>query len=70
MSGVNIGRFEKAMKDAGYNQKQLADAVGTTPETICRYIKRMRIPDSYILWRIAKTLHVSMDYLMEGEKDE
>ena len=67
--GVNAKRLKKAMADAGYNQRELAEAAGTTQVTICRYIKQARIPSTEHLWRISRVLGVTMDYLME-EDDE
>ena len=66
---VNVKRLRKAMEDAGYNQRELAEAAGTTQVTVCRYIKQERIPSTEHLWRISRVLGVTMDYLME-EDDE
>lgn len=67
---MNVKRLKKAMEDAGYNQRELAEAAGTTQVSVCRYIKQERIPSTEHLYRISRVLGVTMDYLMEEGDDE
>lgn len=67
---MNVKRLKKAMEDARYNQRELAEAAGTTQVTVCRYIKQERIPSTEHLYRISRVLGVTMDYLMEEGDDE
>ena len=67
---MNAKRLKKAMEDAGYNQRELAEAAGTTQVSVCRYIKQERIPSTEHLYRISRVLGVTMDYLMEEGDDE
>lgn len=67
---MNVKRLKKAMEDAGYNQRTLAEAAGTTQVSVCRYIKQERIPSTENLYRISRVLGVTMDYLMEEGDDE
>ena len=51
-------------------QKDLAEAVGVTPVTICRYCSSGRVPRSTVVARMAVALGVSIDYLMGGPDPE
>ena len=46
------------------SQTQLAEKVGTTNVTICRYINGERIPRIDVVSRIAAVFNVSLDYLL------
>ena len=57
--------LKKAIEERGVNQKWLADTAMTTEATISRYINGVnKSPDADILISIAKTLNVSVDYLL------
>lgn len=51
--------LKEARKKAGMTLKALADAVGVTPATICRYENGQRVPKRQIAMRIAETLSIN-----------
>ena len=63
-------RIKTARKIAGLTQQQLADAVDVSKSTIAGYELGNREPDSIKLYRIAKALNVSGDYLLELDINE
>ena len=62
-------RIAGLLMEQGKTQRELAKQVGTTEESISRYIKGDRIPKGPILANIAKALHTTTDYLLGNEKD-
>ena len=57
---IQLLREEKNM-----NQKELADLVGITEATLSRYENNKREPRGLLLAKLAKTLNVSTDYLLD-----
>lgn len=55
------------LKKYNMTQRQLADIVGTTEVSICRYVKGERIPRGPVIANIAKALHTTSDYLLGTE---
>jgi transcriptional regulator with XRE-family HTH domain len=62
-------RIKNTLEQLDMKQKDLADAVQVSEVSISRYISGERIPRSNILSKIAKVLHVSMEYL-SGETSD
>lgn len=53
----------------GLSQKQLAEAVGISQQTVSRYLAGRHIPDAQILIKFCRYFEVSADYLL-GLKDK
>ncbi len=61
----NIGRrINKVLAEKGIMQKQLANRIGVTDNTISYYLSGKRCPDIEKLIEIARCLGVSTDYLL------
>ena len=52
-------------EELNLNQRELADLVGITEATLSRYENNKREPKGLILAKLAKTLNVSTDYLLD-----
>lgn len=63
-------RLAECMKKAGYNQKQLAEAIGVTPVRLNYWIKDKRQPDIAWIKKLASVLNVSADYLIGNAEEE
>ena len=50
-------------------QRKLADTVGVTEVSMCRYIKGDRTPKPSILVNIAAALHTTLEYLLGAEEN-
>lgn len=61
-------RLREIRQSAGFTQKQLADSVHVSKGTISNYETEERQPSPAILRDLAKTLHISADYLLGMEK--
>ena len=57
-------RIKELREKRGYTQQQLAEKVGTTNVTICRYINGERVPRIDVASKIAAIFNVSLDYLL------
>lgn len=57
-------RVKKLLKERGMTQGELAEMVGTSQETMSRYLKARRIPNASVILSTAKILKVSCDYLV------
>lgn len=62
-------RLRKLRQSAGFTQKQLADSVHVSKGTISNYETEERQPSPMILRDLAKTLHISTDYLLGMEEN-
>lgn len=61
----NFGdKLKMLRKKENKTQSEVADAVGTTQQTLRRYEREERTPDIIILRKIAKYFNVSTDYLL------
>lgn len=63
-------RIKKARKDLGMSQTELAKKVGLSYAQIGRYETKNTQPQTEVLKNIAEVLEVSIDYLMNGSKEE
>lgn len=57
-------RFNEAIIKRGLKKKDFAALLGILPGTVSRYSKGKNLPTSDELFRMAKILGVTMDYLM------
>lgn len=68
---VDFGqRLKELRKNAGLTQKQLAEKIWVTKATVSYYELSERTPSPEILVKIAKTFHVTTDYLLGLEKQQ
>jgi transcriptional regulator with XRE-family HTH domain len=66
---MDIGNKIKAKRhDLGLTQKDLAQALGLTPQHISAIEKNHRSPSIDLLWKIAEQLGVTTDYLTTGKQ--
>lgn len=65
--GIRIGllRREKGMK-----QEELAERLGVSPQAVSKWENDLNCPDIGLLPLLAKTLGVTVDHLLTGEKPE
>lgn len=63
MEGFNE-RLRLLMKLKGINQKELADGIGITRQSVSLYVNGERNPDIVILYKICTHLGISADYLL------
>lgn len=63
-------KLRKLRKQHNLTQKELASMIGVKNSIISFYEVGDRIPSPEIIRKLAKTLHVSADYLMDIEKNE
>lgn len=57
-------REEKGMK-----QSELAELIGTTEATLSRYENDKRVPKGETVFKIAKALNVSVEFLLDNDKE-
>ena len=60
--------MKAARKDAGMTIKELADAVGVTVATICRYEKGIRTPSVKTAKKIGKVLSIPWFEVIDNKK--
>lgn len=63
-------RLKQSIESRGLSQRMLATLIGTSEQSICRYLKGKRLPGADILYRICKALGVSADYLLGLDENE
>lgn len=62
---MTIGeRIKQARKAKGLKRKELAEKIGTTPQTICRYEADGRRPKADTMLKIAEALNIPMSELL------
>ena len=57
-------RLTVLLDESNMTQTQLAEKIGTTNVTICRYINGVRVPRIDVASKIAAIFNVSLDYLL------
>lgn len=62
-------RVDEAIRAAGMTQQSVADQIGVSPAQLSRLVraKRQR-PNLELLWDVAQTVGVSLDYLLTGQR--
>ncbi len=64
---MSIGdRIKEARKARGFTQKELADLIGTSKNTICNYEGGYREPDVVKINALSKALGVTGDWIIES----
>ena len=70
---LTLGKISENIRAAllakGINQNQLADAASVSNVTISRYMSGNRTPGTEELYRMARVLDVSMEYLLTGQQN-
>lgn len=67
MDKTAIGRnINKKMLAHGMTMRGLADSIGVTSATVCRWINGTRDPKAYAVYRMARVFGCTMEELMEG----
>ena len=61
---VYADRVKGILKAQRMQQKELAEKIGVTQSTMCRYLQGNRIPNAKIVAKTAQALNVSSDYLL------
>lgn len=68
---VDFGnKLKELRKQAGLTQKQLGDKIKVTKSVISYYELQERYPSPEILIKLAKTFHVTTDYLLGLENKQ
>ena len=68
---INLGRrLRESREQRGINLRELAEATGGYIPNLSSYEKGRRLPSLELFIRIAQTLGVSADYLLEGTEIE
>ncbi|HBJ2623041.1 TPA: helix-turn-helix domain-containing protein [Clostridium botulinum] len=62
-------KIEERIQELNISQRELAEKVCVTEATISRYINGERIPRGDIIPKIAKSLKVTADYLVNGDNN-
>lgn len=62
-------RIRTARLNAGLKQTELAEAVHTNHVIISRWENGHVLPGAYSIYKLAKALKVSADYLVLGEEE-
>jgi len=60
-------RFEAIVKDLGYSQKELADRLGITQQSVSLYIQGKRPISKLLALALAHTDNVNPEWLLDGE---
>lgn len=63
-------RLSSLLKKNNMTQKELAERIGVTNATLCRYVSGERQPKSDKVANIATALHTTSDYLLGRESNE
>ena len=63
-------RLTVLLDENNMKQTQLAEKIGTSNVTICRYLTGERTPRIDVLTKIAKEFNVSLDYLLGISDDK
>ena len=69
MKDVFKTRLKQSINERGLSQRMLATLIGTTEQSVSRWVKGNRTPNADMLYRMCKALDVSADYLL-GLSDE
>ena len=66
---MTLGRkIQKLRKDQGWTQEDLAERLGVSSQAVSKWETDMSSPDISILRDLAKTLRVTVDYLLSPEE--
>lgn len=65
--GIRIGLLRR---EKGLKQEELAERMGVSPQAVSKWENDLNCPDIALLPQLAKTLGVTVDHLLTGEKPE
>ena len=65
--GTRIGLLRR---EKGLKQEELAECMGVSPQAVSKWENDLNCPDIALLPLLAKTLGVTVDHLLTGEKPE
>ncbi len=65
--GTRIGLLRR---EKGLKQEELAECMGVSPQAVSKWENDLNCPDIALLPLLAKTLGVTVDHLLTGEKQE
>ena len=57
-------RLRESIRQSNYTQKEIAIAVGVSPQTVSKYMKKNIFPALDTLAKICKLLDVKSDYIL------
>ncbi len=57
-------RLRECIKNSTYSQKEIAVAIGVSPQTISKYMKQNVFPALDTLAKLCKLLDVKSDYIL------
>lgn len=57
-------RLREAINNSGYSQKDIAKAIGVSPQSVSKYMKKDVFPALDTLSKICVYLDVSADYIL------
>lgn len=63
-------RLDYILLEQGISQRRLSEMSGITEQTISRYVNDERVPKATEIVKIAKSLNVSIDYLLGQDKKD
>ena len=63
-------RIAELLKETHYSQKELANMVGVTEASMCRYLKNEREPKMEVIANLATALNTTSDYLISGKEEK
>lgn len=63
-------RLKKSLHEAGYSQVKATQELQLSKNAINNYVTKNRIPEATILYKLAKLIGVSMEWLLFGDPKE
>ena len=63
-------RISLLRREKGLKQEELAECMGVSPQAVSKWENDLNCPDIALLPLLAKTLGVTVDHLLTGEKPE
>jgi len=63
-------RISLLRREKGLKQEELAECMGVSPQAVSKWENDLNCPDIALLPQLAKTLGVTVDHLLTGEKPE
>ncbi len=70
IDGYEIGkRIEKLIEESGYTKTEVARQLGISATSVYKWVEAESIPDIQHLLDLSFLLDVSIDYIVQGEKN-
>lgn len=57
-------RLRECIKNSSYSQKEIASAIGVSPQTVSKYMKKDIFPALDTLAKLCKFIDVRADYIL------